>query len=150
MIVKLRNEGTSKGLSDNSVVHNKKELKKQSEFLFDRYDNSPLIIEKLITGKEITVPIIGNSPVEVFPSVQCSIKDQLDLGEMIYTYEISSPLAGDKPCNHTAAANTRSAMRLRNGPVPARRRIGSGPNLPRGGFELRYFSTYLRCELRRI
>lgn len=87
MIVKLRNEGTSKGLSDNSVVHNKKELEKQTEFLFDRYDNSPLIIEKLIIGKEVTVPIIGNSPVEVFPSVQCLIKDQLDLGELIYTYE---------------------------------------------------------------
>ena len=87
LIVKLRNEGTSKGLSDNSVVHNKKELKKQTEFLFNRYDNSPLSIEKLITGKEVTVPIIGNSPAEVFPSVQCSIKDQLDLGEMIYTYE---------------------------------------------------------------
>jgi len=87
MIVKLRNEGTSKGLSDNSVVHNRKELNNQAEFLFDRYDSSPLIIEKLITGKEITVPIIGNSPAEVFPSVQCSIKDQLDLGEMIYTYE---------------------------------------------------------------
>ncbi|MFH1622784.1 MAG: ATP-grasp domain-containing protein [Candidatus Omnitrophota bacterium] len=87
MIVKLRNEGTSKGLSDNSVVHNRKELKKQSEYLFDRYNNSPLIIEKLISGSEFTVPIIGNSPIEAFPSVQCSIKDQLNLGEMIYTFE---------------------------------------------------------------
>lgn len=87
MIVKLRNEGTSKGLSDNSVVHNRKELERQSEYLFDRYKNPPLIIEKLITGSEFTVPLIGNSQVEVFPSVQCSIKDQLDLGEMIYTFE---------------------------------------------------------------
>jgi len=87
MIVKLRNEGTSKGLTDNSVVHNIEELKKQSEFLFDRYKNSALIIEKLISGSEFTVPIIGNSPIEVFLPVQCSIKGQLNLGEMIYTFE---------------------------------------------------------------
>lgn len=92
MIVKLRNEGTSKGLSDKSVVHSKKELNNQAEFLFNTYDNSPLIIEQLIRGAELTVPLIGNSPVEVFPPIQISIKEQLDLGEMIYTFErITSP-----------------------------------------------------------
>lgn len=92
MIVKLRNEGTSKGLSDKSVVHNRKELNRQAEFLFDTYDNSPLIIEKLISGSEFTIPLIGNSPVEIFPAVQISINDKFDLEEMIYTFErITSP-----------------------------------------------------------
>jgi D-alanine-D-alanine ligase len=92
MIVKLRNEGTSKGMSDKSVVHNRKELKNQAEFLFHRYHNSPLIIEKFIPGSELTVPLIGNEPVEVFPPVQISIKDKLDLGEMIYSFEmVTSP-----------------------------------------------------------
>lgn len=92
MIVKLRHEGTSKGLSDKSVVHNKKELEKQSEYLFDKYNNSPIIIEQLIPGSEFTVPIIGNSPMEAFPPVQISIKDKVDLGEMIYTFErVTSP-----------------------------------------------------------
>ena len=87
MIVKLCQEGTSKGISDESVIHNRKELENQSEFLFDRYDNSPLIIEQFIAGFELTVPIIGNFPPEAFPAVQVSIKDMLDLGEMIYTFE---------------------------------------------------------------
>lgn len=87
MIVKLRNEGTSKGLSDESVVHSNKELEKQAKYLFDRYNNSLLIVEELISGAEFTVPIIGNSRLEVLPAVQMSIDDKVDLGEMIYTFD---------------------------------------------------------------
>jgi D-alanine-D-alanine ligase len=88
MIVKLRNEGTSKGLTDKSVVYNRKELEEQSRNLFDLYKNQSLIIEQFIPGMEFTVPIIGNYPEEVFPSVQVSIKDNTDLGDKIYTYEM--------------------------------------------------------------
>jgi len=87
MIVKLRSEGTSKGMTDKSVVYNKKELEKQSEYMIDSYKNSPLIIEELISGTEFTVPLIGNDPVEVLPSVQVAIRDNVDLGDAIYTYE---------------------------------------------------------------
>lgn len=86
MIVKMRQEGSSKGLSNESVVHNKNELKKRTEFLFDKYNNSPLIIEEFISGTEFTVPIIGNCPIEVLPVVQVQICNKLKLGELIYTF----------------------------------------------------------------
>jgi len=87
LIIKLRQEGTSKGISDESVVHNKKELKKRAEFLFDRYKNSPLIIEEFIAGSEFTVAVIGNSPAEALPPIQVLINEKLDLGELIYTFD---------------------------------------------------------------
>ncbi len=87
MIVKLRQEGSSKGLDDASVVHNRKELEKRAELLFERYKQSPLIIEEFIAGKEFTVPIIGNASALPLPAVQVEICNKLDLGEMIYTYE---------------------------------------------------------------
>ena len=87
MIVKLRNEGTSKGISDESVVYNKKELRNRSEYLFDRYNSSPLIIEQFISGTELTIPLIGNSPAQTYPAVQVSINDDVNLGDRIYTFE---------------------------------------------------------------
>jgi len=87
LIAKLRWEGTSKGLSDKSVVGNVQELNDQVHYLFNTYDNSPVILEELITGAELTVPIVGNESAEALPPVQVSIQDKLDLGEMIYTFE---------------------------------------------------------------
>lgn len=92
MIVKLRQEGSSKGLDNTSVVHNHKELNKRAEYLWDRYAQSPLVVEQFIAGKELTVPIIGNDFPEPLPIVQVEICNTLDLGEMIYTFErINSP-----------------------------------------------------------
>lgn len=87
MIVKLRNEGTSKGLANESVVHSNKELEARAMYLFTRYNNPPLIAEELISGTEFTVPIIGNSHLEVLPLVQVSLNGKIDLGEMIYTFD---------------------------------------------------------------
>ena len=92
MIVKLRQEGSSKGLDDSSVVHNRDELKKRTEFLWERYNKPPLVAEQFIAGSEFTVPIIGNDAPMYLPIVQVEICNKLDLGEMIYTFErISSP-----------------------------------------------------------
>jgi len=87
MIVKLRSEGASKGISDKSVVYNNKELETQIKYLFKTYRQSPLLIEELISGTEFTVPLIGNDPVEVLPAVQVAIRDNIDMGDSIYTFD---------------------------------------------------------------
>ncbi|MDD5292258.1 MAG: ATP-grasp domain-containing protein [Candidatus Omnitrophica bacterium] len=88
MIVKLRHEGTSKGLSKKSVVYNHKELENQAKNLFSIYGTQPLLIEELIAGMEFTVPLIGNDPVEALPSVQVAIKNNVDLKDTIYTFDL--------------------------------------------------------------
>lgn len=87
VIVKLRNEGTSKGLTDESVVHDKNQLKKSCNNLFNIYNNHPLIVEELISGTEFTVAIIGNEFPEILPPVQIIIDGKVELGEMIYTFD---------------------------------------------------------------
>lgn len=87
MIVKLRQEGCSKGLDDTSVVHDRRELDARAAYLWQRYNKSPLLVEQFIAGRECTVPLIGNESAWPLPIVQLSIRDKLDLGEMIYTFE---------------------------------------------------------------
>ena len=59
LIVKLRNEGSSMGLTDKSVVNNVQELKYQVNYLIRAY-NEPALVQKYIVGREFTVGILGN------------------------------------------------------------------------------------------
>jgi len=85
LIVKPRFEGSSKGLSDNSRVKNKKELKKQVEYIVTTY-KQPALIEEFISGQEFTVAIVGNDHPEVMPAVQIKIDGRLKLNDKFYTF----------------------------------------------------------------
>ncbi|MDX1416841.1 MAG: hypothetical protein R3293_21745 [Candidatus Promineifilaceae bacterium] len=64
LFVKPSREGTGMGISAESIVHNEQQLFKQLRRLFDRYDQ-PVLAERFIEGREITVGVVGNltSPV---------------------------------------------------------------------------------------
>jgi len=85
LIVKPRFEGSSKGLSENSRVENKEELKKQVEYVVNTY-KQPALIEEFISGQEFTVAIVGNDPPEVMPIVQIKIDGRLRLNDKFYTF----------------------------------------------------------------
>jgi D-alanine-D-alanine ligase len=85
LFVKPRFEGSSKGLSQNSRVENKEELRKQVEYIILTY-NQPALIEEFIRGEEFTVAIIGNQPAEVMPIVQIKIDGELHLKDKFYTF----------------------------------------------------------------
>ena len=85
LIVKPKHEGSSKGISDRSVVKNRRELKRQAEWVLRTY-KQPALVEKFITGSEFTVPIIGNERPRALPTVQISIDGKTNLGELCYTF----------------------------------------------------------------
>lgn len=85
LIAKLNQEGTSKGLGQDNVVHDKKALAKKVQALLDTY-RQPVLVERFIAGTEFTVAVIGNGRPEPLPIVQVGIKERLDLGEEIYTH----------------------------------------------------------------
>ncbi|MFH0772121.1 MAG: ATP-grasp domain-containing protein [Candidatus Omnitrophota bacterium] len=85
LIVKPRYEGSSKGISDKSVVNDFRQLKKQVAWVIKNY-KQPALVEKFINGREFTVPIIGNKRPVILPIVQIRIDDKLDLGELCYTF----------------------------------------------------------------
>ena len=83
-IVKPRHEGSSKGISEDSIVSDRKSLKKQVKAIWELY-RQPALIEEFIYGSEFTVLVIGNRKPLALPPVQISIAGQLEAGDLVYT-----------------------------------------------------------------
>jgi len=64
LFVKPSREGTGMGISAESIVYDSDQLLRQLRQLFERYDQ-PVLVERFIEGREVTVGVIGNlsSPV---------------------------------------------------------------------------------------
>lgn len=85
VIVKLRYEGTSKGLDKNALVNNFTKLKERVQWAIETY-HQPVLVEEFIKGKEFTLGVIGSEKPEVLPTVQIAIYGKLDLGEEFYIH----------------------------------------------------------------
>jgi len=59
LFVKPLAEGTSKGISEDSVIHNREQLNKRINYLLSAF-NQPVLVEKYLPGREFTVGIVGN------------------------------------------------------------------------------------------
>jgi D-alanine-D-alanine ligase len=64
LFVKPSREGTGKGVSAESIVHDEAQLRTQLLHVFGRY-NQPALVEHFVEGREVTVGLVGNlkSPV---------------------------------------------------------------------------------------
>ena len=86
LIAKLRCEGSSKGLSERSLVNTPQELYAQVTWLMQTYKAPTIFVEEFITGQEFTVAVIGNETPEVYPVVQIALDGQTDLGRKFFTF----------------------------------------------------------------
>ncbi|MDD8031532.1 MAG: ATP-grasp domain-containing protein [Acidobacteriota bacterium] len=87
VIVKPLYEGSSKGIKDNSVVNDRKELKAKVAEISELY-NQPSIVEKFLTGREFTVGVLGNYPeLEILPVVEIDHSKLPAGARPIYSYE---------------------------------------------------------------
>jgi D-alanine-D-alanine ligase len=86
LIVKLRCEGSSKGLSERSLVNTPEELERQVCWLLETYKQATIFIEEFIEGEEFTVAIIGNEQPEVYPVVQVALDGHTALGRKFFTF----------------------------------------------------------------
>ncbi len=87
LIVKPILEGSSKGVTDKALVHNRHELVRQLEWVLNSY-HQPALIEEFLPGREFTVALIGNGDrLRVLPIVEINF-DTLPAGvQPIYSYE---------------------------------------------------------------
>lgn len=69
LIVKLLHEGSSMGLSYDSVVEAPGELAARIDYLIRIYAQ-PVIVEQFIDGQEFTVPVLGNTPPRALPVIE--------------------------------------------------------------------------------
>ena len=59
LFIKPVSEGTGKGITEKSLVHNDKELRKMAEYLLSHYQQ-PALVEEYLPGREFTVGIAGS------------------------------------------------------------------------------------------
>lgn len=59
LFVKPSREGTSMGVSANSIVKSEAELREQVSFIINKY-RQPALVETYVEGREITVGMVGN------------------------------------------------------------------------------------------
>jgi D-alanine-D-alanine ligase len=85
VIVKPCYEGSSKGISDDSVVRRKKDLASRVDAVKALY-RQPAVVEEFIRGSEFTVLVIGNEEPRALEPVQIQIGGALDLGDLLYTW----------------------------------------------------------------
>ena len=86
MIVKPANHDYSFGITNDSVVKNQAELKKQIKRILTTF-NCPVLVEEYIEGDEIRVSIIGNgNDLQILP-ISRTIFDKMSPSyQHIYTY----------------------------------------------------------------
>lgn len=71
LILKPNYEGSSKGITQRSVVESRKECEALLDELLARY-SSGVVVEEFITGRELTVPLLQAHPGEVLEVVEHS------------------------------------------------------------------------------
>lgn len=86
-IVKPLHEGSSKGIFNSSLVHDRRELEREVTACIERYEE-PALVEEYLPGREFTVALLGNGDrVTSLPIVEIRF-DSLPGGvNPIYSYE---------------------------------------------------------------
>jgi D-alanine-D-alanine ligase len=54
-------EGSSMGVTEQSIVHTPQELRRQADWVITQY-KQPAIVEEYLPGREFVVPVLGNGP----------------------------------------------------------------------------------------
>jgi D-alanine-D-alanine ligase len=87
LIVKPTLEGSSKGVTDRSLVYNRRELTQQVDWVLSTY-RQPVLVEDFLPGREFTVAMIGNGEnVRALPIVELNFA-ALPFGvKPIYSFE---------------------------------------------------------------
>jgi D-alanine-D-alanine ligase len=84
-IVKPAYEGSSKGIRSSSVVENRQQMVKEASRLLKDY-RQPVMVEQFITGDEVTVGVIGNSPPRLVGVMR--ILPRKREGHFVYSLEV--------------------------------------------------------------
>jgi D-alanine-D-alanine ligase len=121
LIVKPCFEGSSKGISDDSVVRKKKDLLPRITEVHRLY-RQPAVVEEFIRGSEFTVLVIGNEKPQALEPVQVQIAGKLDLGDMLYTWRRLMSTDIEYVCPVKVRSRLRRA--LRDMAVAAYRSVG--------------------------
>jgi D-alanine-D-alanine ligase len=98
LFVKPASEGSSIGINENAVVHNREELVKQVTWVWDSND-SQILVEEYIAGREFTIGILGDEALPIVeivsPTGFYSNEQKEDLKSEVYRI-CPAPLSPEK------------------------------------------------------
>lgn len=69
LIVKPNSQGSSAGITNDSVVENEEELRRQLKFVISNFKQKALV-EPFLDGREFSVPMLGNDPPTILPIIE--------------------------------------------------------------------------------
>lgn len=88
LLVKPKDEGSSRGIRNDSLVYNYEELKNVVERNLQHY-NPPIMINEYIEGTEVTVGVLGNGKdIEVLPVLEIDFSGLPEGVNKIYSFEV--------------------------------------------------------------
>ncbi len=88
IIIKPNAEGSSKGISDISIVNSDEELDRLLKYNSDHYEGD-MLAEEYIEGREFTVGILGNGQdMYVFPPMEISFHRSTQGNYHVYSYSV--------------------------------------------------------------
>ncbi len=95
LLVKPKDEGSSRGIQDDSLTYDKESLIKKVEESLELY-NPPIMIMEYIDGREFTVGIIGNDEdIKVLPILEIDFSKLPKGLNKIYSFEVKFNYADD-------------------------------------------------------
>ncbi|MBM4389269.1 MAG: D-alanine--D-alanine ligase, partial [Deltaproteobacteria bacterium] len=86
LIVKPNAEGSSKGITQNSVVYNEDMLRENVKQQIFQY-NQPVLVEQYITGREFTVGLLHVDSLKALPPLEVVFL-RTDISHPVYSFEI--------------------------------------------------------------
>jgi D-alanine-D-alanine ligase len=114
LILKLLHEGSSMGLSYDSIVETPQALVARARYLMQTY-GQPVLVERFVDGREFTVPILGNTPARTLPVIEVLFQgprnitlfqpddDVIRMLAQVHHQRLASPLAFRLSANHERA-----------------------------------------------
>lgn len=87
LMVKPVIEGSSKGVTDRALVHDRRALVRQVAWVLENY-RQPALVEEFLPGREFTVALLGNgAELQVLPIVEINFDSLPARVNPIYSYE---------------------------------------------------------------
>jgi D-alanine-D-alanine ligase len=76
LFVKPLWEGSSKGIRRSSRVENRADLEREVNRIWQDYKRNPILVETYIPGRDVTVGVVGNDPLEIIGSMEIVFRDR--------------------------------------------------------------------------
>ena len=87
LIVKPNREGSAKGITLDSVVHDPAQLRRQVRAVLDSY-HQEVLVEEFISGRELTVGVLANGCLSALPILEIDFAGCERSGEYFYSWRM--------------------------------------------------------------